>query len=101
MRISDWSSDVCSSDLSVSLSLELTLRNDAVWFVPSSLVEERVARNMLVRLPMPFGGTDEHIGGESCRDRVCQYVSISVVAVALKKNTEYSIEYNMKEDEIL
>src|SRR3546814_16016916 len=57
--------------LSVSLSLELTLRNDAVWFVPSRLVEERVARNMLVRLPMPFGGK---LGRAACRERVCQYV---------------------------
>jgi len=48
--------------LSVSLSLELTMRNDAVWFVPSSLVEPRVARQELVRLPMPFGGTDEPMG---------------------------------------
>jgi len=48
--------------LSVSLSLELALRNDAVWFVPTSLVEERVARKVLVRLPMPFGGTDEPMG---------------------------------------
>ncbi|HYG43758.1 MAG TPA: pca operon transcription factor PcaQ [Bordetella sp.] len=48
--------------LSVSLSLELTMRNDAVWFVPSSLVEARVARKALVCLPMPFGGTDEPMG---------------------------------------
>lgn len=48
--------------LSVSLSLELTLRNDAVWFVPSSLVERGVADNTLARLPMPFGGTDEPMG---------------------------------------
>src|SRR3546814_5320047 len=27
------------------------------------------------------------IGRESCRERVCQYVSISVVAVSLKKTT--------------
>src|SRR3546814_13811562 len=28
---------------------------------------------------------DDQIGRASCRERVCQYVSISVVAVALKK----------------
>src|SRR3546814_17424721 len=42
--------------LSVSLSLELALRNDAVWFVPSSLAAELVARKVLVRLPMPLRG---------------------------------------------
>src|SRR3546814_7956760 len=31
---------------------------------------------------------DRKIGRASCRDRVCQYVSISVAAVSLKKNKE-------------
>src|SRR3546814_14413076 len=30
-------------------------------------------------------GTAKQIGRASCRERVCQYVSISVVAVSLKK----------------
>src|SRR3546814_15622212 len=32
--------------------------------------------------------TVEEIGSESCRDRVCKYGSISVVAVTLKKTTQ-------------
>src|SRR3546814_17920353 len=41
----------------------------------------------------------EQIGRASCRERVCQYVSISVVAVSLKKkqsnqNTEPTIDDN-------
>ncbi|MCD0502939.1 pca operon transcription factor PcaQ [Bordetella petrii] len=48
--------------LSVSLSLELALQNDAVWFVPSSLVEPRIAHRVLVNLPVPSRGTDEPMG---------------------------------------
>lgn len=48
--------------LSVSLNLELTLQNDALWFVPASLVEQQVSSGLLVPLNMPFGGTDEPIG---------------------------------------
>src|SRR3546814_21173178 len=29
---------------------------------------------------------DRHIGSASCRERVCQYVYITVVAVSIKKN---------------
>src|SRR3546814_21144280 len=34
------------------------------------------------------------IGRASCRESVCQYVSISVVAVDLKKKTFYNIKSN-------
>src|SRR3546814_21175116 len=33
-----------------------------------------------------LGKLDEEIGRASCRERVCQYVSISVVAVSLQNN---------------
>lgn len=48
--------------LSVSLGLEMTLHNDAVWFVPSSLVERQLRGRQLTRLAMPAGGTDEPMG---------------------------------------
>lgn len=48
--------------LSVSLNMELALHNDAVWFVPSSLVEKPLQRGELARLPVPYGGTDEPMG---------------------------------------
>src|SRR3546814_17554986 len=38
-----------------------------------------------------MGGYRHEIGRESCRERVCQYVSISVVAVYLKKKKENNI----------
>ena len=51
---------ICS--LSVSLNLQLTLQNEAIWFVPASLVDSYVASGELMRVPMPVGGTDEPIG---------------------------------------
>ncbi|KLU26870.1 LysR family transcriptional regulator [Caballeronia mineralivorans PML1(12)] len=48
--------------LSVSLGRALALHNDAVWFVPSSVVEHDIALKLLARLPMPFAGADEPIG---------------------------------------
>ncbi|WGS54385.1 pca operon transcription factor PcaQ [Paraburkholderia sp. D15] len=48
--------------LSVSTGRALTLENGAVWFVPQSAVEYELARGMLVRLPLPFAGTDEPVG---------------------------------------
>ncbi|RTZ48027.1 pca operon transcription factor PcaQ [Candidimonas sp. SYP-B2681] len=48
--------------VSVSMGRALALQNEAVWFVPSSAVEEDVARGVLESLQMPFAGTDEPIG---------------------------------------
>jgi len=48
--------------LSVSLGRALTLENDAVWFVPFSAVEYELSRGELVRLPLPFAGTEEPVG---------------------------------------
>ncbi|MDE1182217.1 pca operon transcription factor PcaQ [Paraburkholderia sp.] len=48
--------------LSVSMGRALALENDAVWFVPLSAVEYELAHRMLVRLPLPFAGTDEPVG---------------------------------------
>ena len=44
--------------VSVSMGRALALQNEAVWFVPSSAVEEDVARGVLVSLQMPFAGTE-------------------------------------------
>src|SRR3546814_12832954 len=101
MRISDWSSDVCSSDLSSGsgwpMATERTkpldeidrrilhaLQEDARLTIAE--VAERVGLsstpcwNRIRRL--------EEIGRASCRERVCQSVEISVVAVSLKKNNQ-------------
>src|SRR3546814_19174261 len=47
-----------------------------------------------IALNQPVGVTCTKIGRASCRDRVCQYVSIWVVAVSLKKKKKRHIEYN-------
>src|SRR3546814_13469753 len=102
MRISDWSSDVCSSDLPISrrrIAQELAklgLRDGAVATCAArSTSSTREAnrksqRGGVVKADVrqgsaPVGGGQ--IGRASGRERVCQYVSISVVAVYLKKNT--------------
>src|SRR3546814_17808091 len=65
LRSSDWSSDVSSSDLprpgrsSLDVPFSLPVR---VYFQP------------------------DEIGRASCRERVCEYVYISVVAVAFNKH---------------
>jgi LysR family transcriptional regulator, pca operon transcriptional activator len=48
--------------LSVSTGRALALENDGVWFVPLSAVEYELAHGVLVRLPLPFAGTDEPVG---------------------------------------
>src|SRR3546814_17771804 len=117
MRISDWSSDVCSSDLWCRRPRRSVSR------VPSAHIQyEHVyppgtdAADLLVQMQLPFvvlrqvprdveteasplaDGLGCHerrehtlgavfgneIGRESCRERVCQYVCITVVAVSLK-----------------
>src|SRR3546814_13110069 len=88
MRISDWSSDVCSSDLSLPCHppscqclgdqpprvVAPEQRDEAAHARPGARSEQR-----LIERPEP------ELGRASCRERVCQYVSISVVAASLKQ----------------
>src|SRR3546814_9051720 len=85
MRISDWSSDVCSSDLGLQHQegelLDRALRRigmdrghragmagvdraqEGEGFDPAQFAEDN-----------PVGPHSEEIGRASCRERVCQYV---------------------------
>src|SRR3546814_5023250 len=81
MRISDWSSDVCSSDLIVKriLSSLLTLLLvSAVIFTVSGLLPGDAAQEVLGQgdelIAQPVGLLHREIGRASCRERVCQYV---------------------------
>src|SRR3546814_3616143 len=71
MRISDWSSDVCSSDLQIDERKEpqpsrLTLATIAV---PNTDVrDDTIKRFVATRF------ATLKIGRASCRERVCQYV---------------------------
>src|SRR3546814_13343568 len=126
MRISDWSSDVCSSDLHGFRFRKLRefVHHEAdgfrphcattLVFLPRAIGEEVSAKHFIEkrgdvgeglsfglvdadveRDRQPFAGVDvahaaqihagEEIGRAAGRERVCQYVWISVVAVSLKK----------------
>src|SRR3546814_6462661 len=76
MRISDWSSDVCSSDLADARAIgeERPARGGELFARPvRRLRHARRARRGVSR----GGGRsreDHQIGRASCRERVCQYV---------------------------
>src|SRR3546814_6681129 len=96
MLISDWSSDVCSSDLweeagkgdrfmSITTRIEVKPLSDACG-------AEIVGADLGTELPKPVVDEIQQawydhqaIGRASCRERVCQYVSSSVVDVTIKK----------------
>src|SRR3546814_13333760 len=98
MRISDWSSDVCSSDLCGRASRpprSVGVSNTAAGCATAVRSSCRRLRRAQLALQITRRrvdseasgdrGATEQIGRASCRERVCQYVSISVVAVSLKK----------------
>src|SRR3546814_19160987 len=97
MRISDWSSDVCSSDLDAHLLFGFATATEKTLFrelIKISGVGPKLALTVLSGVSVEdFWNTIRagdvarltKIGRASCRERVCQYVSISVVAVTLKK----------------
>src|SRR3546814_18037511 len=100
MRISDWSSDVCSSDLPTLRPARGTVgagsgRSDgatSVFGAPSRSASVRTDAPPIIAA-MQSARVQSHrlsdeIGRASCRERVCQYVSISVVAVLLKKKID-------------
>src|SRR3546814_20310893 len=102
MRISDWSSDVCSSDLMDQLMREdgRALRRHGVRRVREVRPDEDfkmpvraqpVIPALADRLALPARAGE--IGRESCRERVCEYVSTSEVAVKLKKKESIICAY--------
>src|SRR3546814_5126198 len=73
MRISDWSSDVCSSDLTRRKSI-VDVRN----FPPGSVLTENAMHSQILDGTRGAGMQRQtkcgEIGRASCRERVCQYV---------------------------
>src|SRR3546814_8981120 len=79
MRISDWSSDVCSSDLQLvggARPITLGLRAPDIGVVELSLQPARRRCGAPPRRLHPFvqPAAAAEIGRASCRERVCQYV---------------------------
>src|SRR3546814_12528694 len=105
MRIRYWSSDVCSSDLMHGATPTGAERAAACWadargvpqvaFRPDWNRHKKAApfkRNERLIDAMPAGlvvfsgtGIQDKLGRATCRESVCQYVYVSVVAVILKK----------------
>ncbi|EIP7712639.1 LysR family transcriptional regulator, partial [Salmonella enterica] len=52
----------CIETLSASLSRQLTVDHDYVWFVPSGAVKEDLRQATLVSLPVPTQSAGEPIG---------------------------------------
>src|SRR3546814_15658195 len=108
MRISDWSSDVCSSDLADPRPSLVACNTTIGYGAPNKAGSHNVHGSPLgadeiaaprEHLEWPheaFLIPDEDIGRASCRERLCQYVLISVVPDSLKKtniatiNTAYA-----------
>src|SRR3546814_13787229 len=107
MRISDWSSDVCSSDLRTPQPGDRSgpdaagpdrARRDGWWQPPPArpgrfqnrpfrpAIDSGFVRVHRYRRP-DLRHADE-IGRASCRERVGTYVEITVVAVPLKKKNK-------------
>src|SRR3546814_6478649 len=72
MRISDWSSDVCSSDLFLMLFIGLLDQ----WHARAArhMVHPHLAGAERATGGEMLLGDEEQIGRASCRERVCQYV---------------------------
>src|SRR3546814_19591368 len=98
MRISDWSSDVCSSDLIVEQSVDLRGRladreagrdrdrgQHALEPLARSLPMRRKLGRDDRRCGMRLGSGVAQVGRASWRERVCQYVSTMGGAGSLKK----------------
>src|SRR3546814_17370342 len=108
MRISDWSSDVCSSDLRCegrNAMMKLAgIGILAIGALASAAFAERVCftiyenndgadlTGLELWLDVTDGGTFAHIefkiGRATCRERVCQYGEITGVDVELQKKKE-------------
>src|SRR3546814_17859200 len=104
MRISDWSSDVCSSDLDASahridepyrrafIHLYARLAATSVALTGRQLAQRPTYDAPAYAEPQEFqhelqviaDSLDKQIGRASCRERGCQYVSLSVVTGSLK-----------------
>src|SRR3546814_17447410 len=106
MRISDWSSDVCSSDLYTFEHYEIA-SNRILMATPTTGCGARTRPCTATRptdatastWPEASATPRLQIGRASCRERVCQYGQLTVVAVSIKnKKQKEMIENKNKKD---
>src|SRR3546814_13494804 len=111
MRISDWSSDVCSSDLDEAdepkvkqepaVSIRSSVKPDYIVCLEDGEKMKMLRRHLATdhgmtpheyraqgNLPKGYPIVAPKIGRAPSRARVCQYVGFPEVAVYLKKKTE-------------
>src|SRR3546814_12553162 len=92
MRISDWSSDVCSSDLS-SCCTGSRSRTLEIFLSCSRMKGSSNSADIDCWLLMKYG----EIGRASCRERVCQYgVDLGSRRIIKKKTIEKAITTSVK-----
>src|SRR3546814_16421702 len=83
VRISDWSSDVCSSDLCFRrITSCATAGPGGCWCVNWALCTATTSA------PTACTRMSGQIGRASCRERVCKYVYISVGGGTLQKKID-------------
>src|SRR3546814_7053153 len=73
MRISDWSSDVCSSDLTDKIGVLVGLESTGDKGKLAELGRQ-IAMHIAATSPLASRRSESKIGRASCRERVCQYV---------------------------
>src|SRR3546814_16004185 len=100
MRISDWSSDVCSSYLVLDSSISrkpgffnnllfkarMMVRLGRFWrhdLAPAIEARRKEPRDDVITYMVKIGRT-------SCRERVCQYGKVTVAARSIKKKSKHS-----------
>src|SRR3546814_13036935 len=92
MRISDWSSDVCSSDLVAAvLSLVEGQLGDAVALVDDHVLRRQMVQGQglhVVHAAFAVAQAEHQIGRASGRERVCQYGEYPVVAEPTQKKSK-------------
>src|SRR3546814_16519962 len=104
MRISDWSSDVCSSDLPANQNrpedAPIGLIPVDALYSPVRKVAYRVENTRVGQVTdydkLSMDVETDEIGRASCREGVCQNVEISEVAGSLKKKTQPQNTHNLQ-----
>src|SRR3546814_15017593 len=78
-------------DVEIELRPSPALARAALWPAAAAPADIKPAKMFADHVKL---NKDKEIGSASCRERVCQYVKISVVAVSIKKKNKTDKKYN-------